>query len=394
MRRFSVVIVPFLLASCAHAPGSSPLPAGAVRPQTRSLPATVKFANVFSFNGTNGKEPSASLIDVNGTLYGTTYAGGAKDEGTVFKLSSSGSESVLHSFMNGKDGALPLASLLSFNGVLYGTTVDGGGASGEGVVFKVTTSGTETVMHRFGLSPDGANPYGSLINVDGKLYGTTAGGGKYSLGTVFTITTSGSEHVLYAFGKSTKDAATPSASLLSISGVLYGTSAYGGTHCGTQGCGTVFKITTGGSETVLHSFEGGAGDGKLPQMPLINVNGTLYGTTTLGGKINAGTVFKITKSGTESIVYSFSGGADGGQPQSLIAVNGTLYGTTASGGANNLGTVFAMTTGGKKTLLYAFKAGTDGERPHSGLVDRSGTLYGTTLAGGAHDDGTIFSIVP
>jgi uncharacterized repeat protein (TIGR03803 family) len=393
MRRSSVVIATFLLASCAQSPGSSPVPAGAIGPQFRPLPATVKFTHVFSFDGTNGKEPSASLIDADGTLYGTSYAGGAKDEGTVFKLSSSGSQSVLHSFTNGTDGALPLASLLNVDGVLYGTTVNGGGASGEGVVFKITTSGTETVMHHFGLAPDGANPYASLIDVGGKLYGTTAGGGKYSLGTVFTITTSGKEHVLYDFGHVAGDAATPSAALHNVSGVLYGTSTYGGSHCGSQGCGAVYEITTDGKESVLHSFAGGA-DGKLPQAPLIDVDGTLYGTTPLGGKANAGTVFKITTAGTESILYSFAGGADGTQPQSLIAVNGTLYGTTAGGGSGNLGTVFALTTSGKKTLLYSFKSVTDGARPHSGLVNESGTLFGTTLAGGTHDDGTVFSIVP
>lgn len=353
----------------------------------------MKFTHVFSFNGSNGRGPAATLIDVNGTLYGTTYAGGAYDEGTVFELAASGSQSVLHSFKGGKDGALPLAGVTNVNGTLYGTTPNGGGPSGEGIVFKISSSGSESILHHFGMPGDGANPYASLTDLHGTLYGTTAGGGTNSAGTVFTVSSSGKTDVLYSFNPSKGDGATPVAGLLDVGGTLYGTTSYGGNYCGTIGCGTVFKITTGGSQTVLASFKG-SGDGATPSAPLVNVHGTLYGTTASGGKYNDGTVFKVSTSGSKSIIYSFHGGSDGSVPQSLAVLNGTLYGTTQYGGSKNFGTIFSVTTAGKESVLYTFTGGVDGATPRAGLVDAGGTLYGTTASGGAKSDGTVFSIAP
>ncbi len=331
------------------------------------------------------------MIDDGGTLYGTTYGGGAADSGTAFKITASRSESVLHSFKGGMDGALPEASLLGVKGAFYGTTVNGGGPGDEGVVFKIASSGAESIVHRFTGVTDGANPYAGLIELDGALYGTTAGGGANSDGTVYAIETSGKERVLYSFGATQADGSTPAAGLLDVDGALYGTTAYGGTQCGSYGCGTVFKVSTSGKERILYSFKGG-NDGSTPAAGLIDVNGTLYGTTTMGGSANAGTVFQVTTSGKESVIYSFAGGSDGAVPQQLIALDGTLYGTTSAGGAANLGTIFAMTTAGQETLLYAFKGGTDGAIPRAGLVDANGTLYGTTSAGGGRKAGTVFSI--
>ena len=394
MQRLPVVFCALLLASCSSATGPSPFPAAAEATSAlRSHPTTGAFTHLFSFDGTDGKEPDASLIDVDGTLYGTTYGGGAKDAGTAFKISTSGAQSVLHNFKGGMDGALPVASLLNVNGMLYGTTVNGGGPSDEGVVFAIASSGGESIVHRFTGAGDGANPYAGLTDVNGTLYGTTAGGGTASQGTVFTIAASGAESVIYSFGTSSADGATPVAGLIDIDGTLYGTTAYGGGNCGSYGCGTVFKITTSGAEKVLYSFKGGD-DGSMPSAALTAVKGTLYGTTVQGGTANDGTVFKITASGKESVIYSFQGGTDGADPQALTAAGGTLYGTTSAGGSENLGTVFAMTTSGGETLLYTFKGGTDGATPRAGLIDASGTLYGSTSLGGKSKVGTVFSITP
>lgn len=341
--------------------------------------------------GTDGQYPEAGLINVNGTLYGTTFGGGASGAGTVFKITTSGTETVLHSFAGGTDGADPIAGLTNVNGTLYGTTQRGGTGScstyytGCGAVFSITTSGTETVLHSFTGNPDGASPgYGNLTNVNGTLYGTTTKGGASNHGTIFTITTSGAESVLYSFAGGT-DGAYPDAGLTNVSGTLYGTTGGGG----ASNNGTVFTLTAAGAENVLYRFAGGM-DGSSPQSPLINVKGTLYSSTFAGGGsgcygAGCGTIFQITTSGTESVLYSFAGGTDGVDPNGrLISVNGTLYGTTYEGGASGDGMVFSLSLPLQVTytLLHSFPSGSgDGIQPIGGLVNVNGTLYGTTELG-------------
>jgi uncharacterized repeat protein (TIGR03803 family) len=234
------------------------------------------------------------------------------------------------------------------NGTLYGTS--GGGANGKGTVFSITPSGKEQVLYSFRGGTDGAGPAAGVTDVKGTLYGTTEGGGAYSTyyvgpaGTVFSVTPSGKEKVLHSFGLG-KDGIQPQAGLVEVKGTLYGTTGVGGSGaCGRVGCGTVFSITPSGRETVLHSFNGS--DGQDPSATLLNVNGTLYGTTYIGGAYGCGTVFSITLSGYETVVYSFGGSSQDGcyLPRSgVIDVNGTLYGTTFIGGAHNDGTVFSIT---------------------------------------------------
>ena len=352
-----------------------------------------------SFGGSgDGSVPLASLIKVKGTLYGTTAAGGASAEGTVFSITPSGTETVLHSFGGSGDGTQPYAALLKVKGTLYGTTYQGGGGS-NGTVFSITPSGTETVLHSFGgTTNDGVFPYAGLLNVKGTLYGTTYYGGTNSYGTVFSITPSGTETVLYSFaGHENGDGLEPEAGLINVKSTLYGTTSGGGTYYG----GTVFSITPSGTETVLHSV-GGSGDGTYPYAGLINVKGTLYGTTVAGGSSTCrhytldgcGTVFSITPSGTERVLYNFAGGSgDGANPYAgLLNVNGTLYGTTEEGGVHGHGTVFKITTRGKETVLHSFGRSGDGAHPYAGLINVNGTLYGTTARGGTNNDGTVFSL--
>ena len=226
-----------MLAGCG---GSQP-PIGApgTMPQSNAK-APLSYEVLFSFDGSDGTTPYASLVNVNGTLYGTTA--GYFSNGTVFSLSTTGMEDVLYRFGGAPDGALPFAGLINVNGTLYGTTEFGGRyhrkKGGYGTVFSVSTTGTERVVHSFRGRPDGDRPFATLIDMGGTLYGTTRDGGTKHEGTVFSISTTGAEHVLYSFGGSSSDGSEPDASLIDVSGTLYGTTQLGGTY----GAGTVFSI--------------------------------------------------------------------------------------------------------------------------------------------------------
>ncbi len=239
------------------------------------------------------------MIDVNGTLYGTTSAGGTVNYGTVFSLDSKGTEKVLHSFVGPPDGALPYGGLIELKGVLYGTTWAGGsgcGSTGCGTVFRITTSGNEKVLYRFAGGSDGSFPNAGLTTIKGVMFGTTSPflccNRSTGWGTVFSVTTHGEEHVLHHFGHGS-DGAQPTTELVGVKGVLYGTTRRGGasSKCGPGssgypgGCGTIFSVTTVGKEKVLHSFAGGT-SGELPGR-LIYLNGLLYGTSA-GGKKGCG----------------------------------------------------------------------------------------------------------
>ncbi|MFY9663189.1 MAG: choice-of-anchor tandem repeat GloVer-containing protein [Candidatus Cybelea sp.] len=354
-----------------------------------ALTASGKETVLYSFAGgsTDGAYPYASLLDVNGVLYGTTQSGGAYNGGTLFAITPSGAETVLHSFGSSGDGTDPMAPLIDVNGTLYGTTRYGGVissacAQGCGVVFSITASGAETVLHGFeGYPSDGAYPAAELLDVDGTLYGTTRAGGSVlcrgsstsGCGTVFTIAASGQENVLFSFGAKHDDCC-PSSGLTNVNGTLYGTTSYK--------FGKVFQISTTGSESSIHKFKGY--NGAKPLGGLIDVGGALYGITVRGGKSDRGTVFAVTTSGAETELYNFSGGADGAHPHaSLVDVNGRLYGTVSQGGAADYGAVFTITTSSSEKLLYSF-AGypTDGASPYAGLIDVNRTFYGTTEYGG------------
>jgi uncharacterized repeat protein (TIGR03803 family) len=338
---------------------------------------------------------------VGGGLYGSGSGscryGGC---GTIFQITTAGAYSQLHAFAGPPyDGGNPWDGLTDVNGALYGTTLIGGAGcrpgSGEtcGTVFKVTTAGAYSLIYSFDVGYDGKDgeyPYGGLLNVNGTLYGTTSSGGVgTNAGTVFTITTSGTENVLYSFVYPTDY--TPLDRLVRVGNNLYGTTQQGG----ASRLGAVFKITTSGTETLLHSFAGGS-DGADPVAGLTRgiVGTALYGTTPAGGGANAGTVFRITTSGTETVLHQFSGGpGDGAGPHAdLIRVGHAFYGTTQGGGTLGQGTVFKITPSGHYSVIYSFAGGTDGNTPFGGLVNVNGTLYGTTAGGGASGNGAIFSL--
>ena len=259
-------------------------------------------------NCADGNTPYASVIRHAGNLYGTTVGGGVSNSGVVFKLDPAGNETVLYTFCpNGNcvDGISPNAVIRDKEGNLYGTTTFGGGAN-SGVVFKLDPTGAETVLYSFAGGADGANPFGSLIRDEaGNLYGTTTAGGPSGQGTVFKVDPSGSETVLYSFTGGT-DGGFPEAGLVrDEKGNFYGATFFGGLASPPcySFCGVVFKVDTTGVETVLYSFTGGA-DGLNPAADLmLGKSGNLYGTTAYGGDsdqscatgIGCGVVFKLTR---------------------------------------------------------------------------------------------------
>jgi uncharacterized repeat protein (TIGR03803 family) len=319
-------------------------------------PTTGAEAVVHSFNGLKlGNLPQAGVIAVGQKLYGTTANGGTQACGevcgTVFSMNpATGAETLVYDFLGAPDGRDP-GALLNAGRMLYGTTISGGTA-GDGTVFAVDAkSGAETVLHSFQGGNDGSAPYTGLIMVNGTLYGTTSAGGAAGFGTVFAVDPStGAETVLHAFGGAPNDGATPMAGLLDVSGTLYGTNEFGGNTSCVSGCGTVFSIDPqSGTETVLHSFD--YTDGMYPLGGLIKVGGKLYGTTSAGGTGgvgNNGVLFALDPAtGKEKVLYAFAGSSDGMAPEgNLVDVGGTLYGTTSLGGLGReytLGTVFAYT---------------------------------------------------
>ena len=355
------------------------------------------YTVVYTFTGgADGGVPLASLIrDMKGNLYGTTSSGGndncsslAPGCGVVFKVDGADNETVLYTFTGGADGASPFADLTGdAKGNLYGTTESGGSGS-AGTVFRLEPPAqpggtwTETVLHSFCSATncaDGNTPYAGVIPYEGNLYGTTVGGGEFCIdyggcGVVFKLDSTGNESVLYnfcpnGFGSCT-DGAFPTGPVIhDAAGNLYGTTQGGGSN----GQGTVFKLSPTGAETWLYSFAGGA-DGALPTTAGViqDEAGNLYGTTELGGLSGSGTVFKIDAAGKETVLYSFTGGTDGGLPiASLIRdAKDNLYGTALAGGlaSCSCGVVFKLDQAGKETVLYTFTGGADGSSPYAGLM--------------------------
>jgi uncharacterized repeat protein (TIGR03803 family) len=374
---------------------------------------TLNVLHTFSGAG-DGADPSAGLtIDHAGNLYGTTIYGGGSNNGTVFKLSHSGSNWVLNtlcSFTGGNDGGNPQARVIfGPDGSLYGTTSAGG--FGDGTVFNLKPQviacksaicpWSETVLYRFQEGSDGTTPeYGDLtFDQTGNLYGTTVAGGlrtcEGDCGVVFKLTRSGSswtESVVYSFTGG-NDGGTPfSGVIFDSAGDLYGSAYYGG----AQSAGTVYELIPSGSswtEKTLTDFSGGGGYpiGGLT----FDAQGNLFGTGFVGG-----TVFELMPS-NGSWVYNLLetfNGFDGPFGSPTFDAAGNFYGTNATGGAYDQGFVFKFTPsngGWTFTDLYDFTGGNDGGFPVSNVIfDANGNLYGTTYLGGASGFGVVWQIKP
>ncbi|HEY5043030.1 MAG TPA: choice-of-anchor tandem repeat GloVer-containing protein, partial [Verrucomicrobiae bacterium] len=311
--------------------------------------------------------------------------------------SATGTLAWMYSFTGTIDGASPEAALVQGSyGYFYGTTYGGDSGSDPqtyGTVFKINTNGAFASLHSFTGHDggDGGRSKAALVQgSDGNFYGTTVMGGTNGGGTVFKISANGVLTTLYSFTGS-NDGSSPWAGLVQGSdGYFYGTTLMG----------TVFKISATGTLAWVYKFSGS--DGAIPVAALVQgSDGNFYGTTSGGGTNGFGTVFKISATGTLTSLYSFTGrNYDGGNPEAGLVEgsDGYFYGTTSTGGTNDGGTVFKISTNGALTYLYSFTGGADGAAPFAGLVQGSdGYFYGTTSIGGSKNGwsggaGTVFRI--
>jgi uncharacterized repeat protein (TIGR03803 family) len=366
------------------------------------------YSVIYTFTGgTDGANPTGTLVrDGAGNLYGTTYTGGSTGCapgtgcGTVFEFTKAGKLKVLYSFKGANDGGNPTTGLVRDSaGNLYGTA-DYAGQFGAGVAYVVPKTGGQTVLYAFKSGPSDVSPHLSALTRDsaGNLYGTGEIGGANGVGAVFEIS-GGTEKLLYSFRNGSNDGGAPQGGVVRDSaGNLYGSTAFGGTN----GVGTVFKLSPSGTESWLYSFPGNPGEQIAYAGVIRDSKGNLYGTTYNGGAFGSnGTVYELNKSGTQTFLFSFNQG-DGGEPYAGLVRDkaGNLYGTTTMGGANAAGAVFKIDASGHETVLHSF-AVTDGADPYGGLVlDSAGNLYGVARDGGGSPRcisggcGVIFRITP
>jgi len=368
---------------------------------------------LYAFKGHgDGMFPSGVVFrESTGTLYDVTFRGGSFDYGTVFAVDAHRKETVLHSFWGG-DGANPETALIQDDsGNLYGTTYDGGALEGGncvhgcGTVFKLDKTGKLTVLYAFSGGADGGNPAAGLIrDREGNLYGTTTDGGDlgctgsgYGCGVVFKLDSNGNETVLHAFADWPGDGAQPSGGLIrDKAGNFYGVTTYGGASQAAD-WGTVYKLDPTGKETLLYSFTGGT-DGGMPDGTLVrDAEGNLYGVADINGdpRCQCGVVFKVDMTGKETVLYSFQGSPNGSQPLGGVIRDsvGNLYGATQFGGSGSgcgslgCGIVFKLDTSGNETVLHSFTEGSDGAFPGGLALDKSGNLYGNAANGGGSSCG-------
>jgi len=400
--------------------------------------AASKEKVIHSFTGGNdGIDPAATLVaDSAGNFYGTTVKGGTGNLctdgcGTIFKLSpTSGGgwkETVLYNFTGGSDGKNPYGGLaIDSKGDLFGTTVAGGSGGacagdGCGVVYLLSKAGknwVQTVLYNFTGGKDGFGPGGTVVlDNNGNLYGTTPDGGNLKkcngggCGVVYQISPirggGWKETVLHTFTGGVDGAVGSLGPLfLDKAGNLFGIAELGGDA--TCQCGTAYQLSlVNGSWKfkTLDAFKGTPKAGFPYGGVIADSKGNLYGTTYFGGAKGTGSVFKLTKSAgkfTESVLYSFTGGADGGSPTTTLMFDakGNLFGTTSAGGdSNGDGVVFKLTpsSGGKwkESVVHRFANSPDGSNPYYGLaLDKAGHLVGTTAIGGGSGQGVVFQITP
>jgi uncharacterized repeat protein (TIGR03803 family) len=378
------------------------------------------FTVLHTFTGPDGANPVGGLVqDDAGNLYGTTYFGGSFTNGVAFKIDKSGDESVLFNFNGGSNGCcFDSALILDSKGNLYGPAQEG--TNGGGVLFRLSPKDQEKVMFNFGGCADCTRPKvpegALLMDASGNLYGATTSGGvrgkgyqcEEGCGTIFKFDTSGKFHVLYSFTGGA-DGAWPYGPLLEdAAGNLYGVALYGGDlSCPqkpTRGCGTIFKLDKSEKLTVLYTFTGKA-DGAGPQPGLVTDKaGNFYGAAELGGNSNCdlgcGTLYKLSKNGKFTVLYSFTGAVDGNYPNGGLVRDskGNLFGTTGIGTTNSIwGTVYELNQAGVMKVLHQLNGSTDGATPTGNLIrDAAGNLYGVAYNGFGRSDrlGTVFKVTP
>src|ERR1035438_1509043 len=361
---------------------------------------TVLYNFCSRFKCVDGAYPVGSLArDSKGNFYGAT-TGGVSNYGTVFKLTPQGKETVVYAFTGKSDGGYPFGVVRDRSGNLYGVNSIGG-AYGQGTVFEVSSTGVETTLYTFGtVSGDGKQPIGTLVlDSAGNLYGVTVEGGAIGNGSMFKVSPGGTGTILHSFGGpygNSVDGYLPQAGLIiDKNGNLFGTTGYGGNNDD----GVVFEYSASGEYTILANFEPTSGP-ALPYSSLtLGPKGVIYGTSLVGGTSDLGTVFSLTPSGGGAwpvdTLYSFSA-AVGDEPQTtLLAKNGMLYGTTYRKGEGGFGSVFELAADGTLTTLANFSGTSTGSFPAGNLLmDPSGSLYGVGFEGGTVGGGVVYKVTP
>lgn len=388
------VVLSFSLFACGGGGTSS-------MPVTSTSPESILY-NFGAPHSGDAYGPSADLvIDSTGNLYGTSFNGGANNTGAVFKISPTGNEAILHSFGPAgttSDGTGPLSLALDGSGNLYGTTQNGG-SNGSGTVFKISSSGNETILYSFS---QGTLIYGRRLTIDsyGNLFLAIAGntnGGTSAFGEVLKITPSGTLSTLANFNSMGSEARPNTGVVMDGNGNLYGAAdvsnlANGYGLCGIGSVESSFKVAPSGAISPVCGPNSYSGFPALSE-PMIDSSGNIYVTSSNSN----GAIYKITPSLAVFTLYSFSGDKNSSNTiyHSDLAIDssGNLYGTTSNDGVNGVGSVFKLTPAGAESTIYSFKNSGDGAFPMAGLVmDSSGNLYGTTSLGGTNGGGTVFKI--
>jgi uncharacterized repeat protein (TIGR03803 family) len=344
----------------------------------------------------DGQAPYGNLVQSGATLYGTAYSAGTNGTGTVFAINTNGAGmTILHSFAalvsgTNADGANPDNGLVLSGGILYGTTLHGG-ALGSGTVFAISTNGTNfSTLHVFTNGPDGALPHAGMVMLNNTLYGTTSGtGSNNSFGTIYSIQTNGLLALLHTFNTNIEGGLTR-AGLTPMNNVLYGaTYTYG-----SNGFGSVFSVNPGVGFSLLHNFLF-ASEGGNSEAALVPSGNTLFGATSAGGANGWGTVFSLSGT-TLNVLHTFAGDVEGGKPIGGLALLGnTLYGTTQQGGSvDSYGTVYSVRTNGAGFFVLHTFTGLDGFSPSGGLLLTGKNAFGTTTFGGSNgaNGGTVYSV--
>lgn len=365
---------------------------------TCTAPGYTVLYNFGSGTNASGAYNAALVQGTDGNFYGASYLGGANGVGSIFKVTPAGIETVIYSFtVSGlTDGQYPYGTGVTFgpDGALYGTAYDGG-STDCGTIYRVTTAGSFSVLYDFtGGGTDGCYPEGGLtLGTDGNFYGTTSSGAANNHGTAFKISPAGSYTQLHAFGAGSDVYYVSFSNLTQApNGIFYGVGYEGGAN----GYGGVFSLTSSGTEAVLYSFTGGNDGGQPGSTLTLGADGELYGTTDADGANSDGTAFKISTNGTFTLLHAFAGGAnDGANPYSnplVLGSDGNFYGMTNNGGANNVGVLFKMTASGTVTVLHSFNNGTsDGGTPFDSItLGADGYIYGTTTSFGLYGGGVFF----
>ena len=347
-------------------------------PLTWSAPgalSTFEVLHQFTGNPDGALAIGALVQGDDGNLYGTTQQGGQFAHGTVFRMTTDGAVAILHHF-TGTDGSLPSAALvLASDGNFYGTTTAGG--NGSGTIFRISPSGAFMSMYAF-VNPfgsPGGGPSAPLVQgTDGRLYGVTFAGGRANAGTVFSITLAGTLTTLHEFDNSASGESGPFGAV---------TQAGDGWFYGTTRFGLIYRVSPAGGYAPVRRLNATMEGATLQSALVVANDGSLYGTAREGGPSGFGTIFRLTTGGTFSVLYSFTDGADGSAPDAglVLGPDGNFYGTTVGVYGSVSGRrIFRMTPSGTLTPLHTFAA-SDSQPASKLLVGSDGALYGTTNGG-------------